>query len=151
MAGTVSYNGVQVSTDTPLGRELMNWERKPNYRPENHQYPRMLYFARKCADGVVRAEMPEPNQFNYTKEQMGILQRDTDAARAFNLSCQKTVQTEDDYRLAHGQGWRTSMADAVEAAKEAEYGLQNAAAARFTTGRAGSRRGARASAARRGT
>lgn len=132
MAATVRYNGVDVSTATELGKELLKWERKPGYNPRNHQYPMMLYKAVKCADGVVRATKDEPSQYDYTKETMGLMQRDADAARAFNLSNQKTVMNEDDHAIARGQGWCESMAEAVKHYEQkVEFKLQDATAQRL--------------------
>lgn len=131
MAATVRYNGVDVSTATELGKELLKWERKPGYNPKNHQYPMMLYRAVKCKDGVVRATMDEPSQYDYTKETMGLMQRDMDAARSFNLANQKTVMTEDDHAIARGQGWFESMDEAVKGAEQREFKLQDATAQRL--------------------
>jgi len=135
MTATVRYNGVDVSTATELGKELLKWERKPGYNPRNHQYPMMLYRAVKCKDGVVRATMDEPSQYDYTKETMGLMQRDMDACRSFNLANQKTVMTEDDHMIAKGQGWCESMAEAVEQCKQGEYRIQDAVADRLISDR----------------
>lgn len=131
MSATVRYNGVDVSTATELGKELLKWERKPGYNPKNHPYPKMLYRAVKCADGVVRATKDEPSQYEYTKETMGLMQRDADAARSFNLANQITAQNEDHHALLKGQGWCESMSEAVEQCKQNEYRLQDATAARL--------------------
>lgn len=131
MSGTISYNGIQVSVESKLGIELMKFERRPDYRPENHQFPRMVYKAFQCEDGKVRCMRTEPSQFEYSKEQMGLFQRDCEAVKAFNESCQRIAKTEDELAILKGQGWVTNPLDAEEREKEQEYKRQDETAARI--------------------
>lgn len=126
MAHLVSYNGVMISSETPLGKELMKFERPANYRPENHPYPRMLYKAVKQKDGTISAHEVEPSQYGWTD--MGQYQREIERIRTFNESCQKTVKNEEEHLLAKGAGWRESIAEAVQARKDEELEKQVAAA-----------------------
>ena len=132
LPATVTYNGMQISTATDFGKEVAKWERKPGWNPSAHQYPKMLYRAEKCRDGVIRATMEEPSQYDYTKDTMGLMQRDMDQARNFNTSHQITAQNEDHHALLRGQGWCESMAEAVKHAEQhVEFKLQDAHAARL--------------------
>lgn len=45
------YDGAKVSSESPLGKELMKWERKPDWTPEKNPYPRLMYKARLRPDG----------------------------------------------------------------------------------------------------
>lgn len=128
MRGYVSYNGVDISTETPLGVELLKWERKPDYRPENHPYPKMLYKAYKGGDGIVRCMDSDPSPYLFAD--MGLHQRAIDRVRAFNESCTKIVQTEEEHKRAHGDGWRTSAKEAEDAQHGWEHDMQQAAAER---------------------
>ena len=132
---TVMYNGIPISTATQLGKELLKWELKPGYNPQANPYPKMLYRAQKCKDGVPRAIMDEPSQYDYNKDTMGLMQRDADQVRAFNLANQKTVQNEDEHAIAKGQGWCESMDEAVELAHRVEFKRQDAVADRLISDR----------------
>lgn len=125
MSQLVSYNGVMISSETPLGRELMKFERKPDYRPQNHPYPKMLYKAIKAKDGKVSAHEVEPSQYGWAD--MGQYQREIERIRTFNESCQKTVKNEEEHLLAKGNGWRESIKEAEDACKGLELEKQVAA------------------------
>ena len=131
MASTVSYQGLSFPVDSPYGRELMKFERPRDYRPENHPYPMMLYKAHKGSNGRVECLRNDPSPYEYTKEQMAIYHRDMEAVRTFNESCQKVVMDQDQHAIAKGQGWRESPQEAVTAADEAEYRLQEETVSRI--------------------
>ena len=127
MANTVNYNGFPISVDTPLGQELMKWEKKADWRPENNPYPKMLFKAFKV-EGVVRCMDVEPNQFLFAD--MGQYQRAIDRVQSFNKSCQKTVMNEDEHKAAEAEGWRETPVKAEEAQMHWEHQMQQAAAER---------------------
>lgn len=126
MAHLVSYNGVMISSETPLGKELMKFERRGDYRPENHPFPMMMYRAVKQKDGKICGHEVEPSQYGWAD--MGQYQREVERIRTFNESCQKTVKNEEEYLLAKGNGWRESIKEAEELCKSLEHQKQEAAA-----------------------
>jgi len=131
MASTVQYNGVEVSVDTPLGKELLKWERPKGWRPEAHPFPRMVYRAEKARDGVFVCLRPDPSPLDYAKERMGELQRDHEEVRRWNESHCKTVMNEEAYAIARGQGWRNTPKEAEDLAKGELQTQQLIAAAEF--------------------
>lgn len=128
MADYVNYNGFPISVETELGKELLKWERKPDYRPENNPYPRMLYKAYKGSDGVIRCMDSEPTSFRFAD--LGVYQREIDRIKAFNESCQKTVQTQEQHKAAFADGWRDTAKEAEAAQMAWEHDMQKAAAER---------------------
>jgi len=124
--GYVSYNGVPVSTETPLGKHLLTWERKSDYRPENNPYPRMLYKAVKGGDGIVRCLEDEPSPYLY--QNMGLHQQAIDRVRVINESRVMTVGTEEEHKKARENGWRDSAQEAIDAIHGYEHDMQVAAA-----------------------
>lgn len=126
--GYVNYNGVPVSTETPLGIELMKWERKPDYRPENNPYPAMLYKAVKGSDGIAVCLEDEPDPYMY--KDMSLHQRAIDRIRAINESRTMTVHTPEAHRKARENGWRDSAKEAIDQIHAYEHDMQQAAAER---------------------
>ena len=124
MASTISYNGTQVSTETPLGQELLKWEVKRPFQ----QYPRMVYKATKGSDGVVRCLEAEPNPYGFPD--MALHQKACDYVRAKNAAAVRIVDDEDEYKRAFGEGWRPHPLEAEEAVKGWEHDMQVAAAER---------------------
>lgn len=128
MPDYVNYNGFPISVDTELGKELKRWERPADYRPENHPYPKMLYKAYKGTDGVIRCMDTEPVSFRFAD--MGVYQREIDRIKNFNESCQKVVQSQDEHKAAHANGWRETAKEAEAAQMAWEHDMQTAAAER---------------------
>lgn len=116
MAGTISYNGVPVPVDSPLGVELLKWERPVGWNPNNHQYPKMLFKAFKNPEGVFECMTTVPTS-DYLYPNPGLFDRAVNAALAFNVACTKTVQTEREEKASYAEGWRESAEEAVKAAK----------------------------------
>ena len=128
MPGFVLYNGVPVSTDTPLGAEVKRAEdRMRNYRPENNPYPMMLFRARKCPDGVIRVfeSIPEFSRVFIDEAQYNRVKADS---VAFNNGAVKQVENEEEHRKALGQGWYDSQEEAIAAQWKHEHGMQEEAA-----------------------
>jgi hypothetical protein len=115
---TVIFNGHPYSRESNVGREAVKFE-QPGYRPEQHPFPRMMYKAQVCDDGIVRCDagmgMPRhlfANDAAYEASQI----RD----KQFNDSCRMIVgqgmnreQAEAQYQRAKDEGWFDSAEDAV--------------------------------------
>lgn len=114
--GTISYSGVQVPLDSPLGVELQKWERPVGWNPRNHQYPKMLYKAFKGKDGTYKCMDSIPYE-SYLYERPELFDQAVKAANAFNSQCIRTVQSEREEKSAHSEGWRESADEAISAAK----------------------------------
>lgn len=106
------YDGAKVNRESALGKELEKWERKPDYRPENHPYPRMLYKAAKRPDG--KRSVCEVNDSLFPVQGEKGLITVAGAAEQWTRRNQKTVNDENEYRLAYGLGWRGTPQEALE-------------------------------------
>ncbi len=128
MGNTVRFNGVELPVESVAGKEVLKWERKSDYRPENHPFPKMLYKAFKGSDGVVRCMQTEPRSRHLfiSDEQYRAAIQD---AEIFTAQCQRTVKNEQEYKVAFGDGWRESAKDAIEAAMHWETVIKGEAAA----------------------
>lgn len=102
------------SPSTDLGKELAKWEQFPSkftsdeVPPGNpyvyRAYPKMLYKAQyhPLKKKMVCCEVP-PNNVDYATQ--AEIDRAERFVMQFNLSCQKTVQNEDEKRVAMNDGW----------------------------------------------
>lgn len=135
MARMVVYNGVEYSPESDVGKEALKFE-QPNYRPELHPYPRMLYRAFKCEDGIVRADAgapPRRSLYGSEDAYREALARDDE----FNNRCRVIVgqkpmsreQAEAEHRKYKEMGWYDNADEAVEAVKNFETLIKGAAAA----------------------
>ena len=129
----VNYGPHEVSTKTSMGKHLWEMERKPDYDPRNHVYPRMLYKAYKGEDGVVRCMDTDPKPYLYPNQEM--YRMACERVTAFNLSCQKTIglvpeNGPTELRAAEEEGWRTTPQAAMEFVFSLEKAITTAAAER---------------------
>lgn len=126
---TVMYGGIAISTATPMGKELESWETKnriPGWRPENNQYPKMLYRARKREDGKVICL--EPNHVDsplLTPEQNARMAAHVEAS---NRAAMIEARTEEHERQLEAQGWCGSPKAALEAIEKYERMIGDEAA-----------------------
>ena len=117
----IVVNGCIVAKDSDEGKEYMRWEKPYRFEP----FPKMLYMARKRPDGVVSVSESNDRLFSVP----GQMER-AGAAEAFNASCQKTVKSEDELRVALEQGWRPTPQEALERFDAKERAIGDAAANR---------------------
>jgi hypothetical protein len=106
------YDGARISRESTLGKELEKWERRPDWRPENNVYPRMLYRASKRPDGKRSVHELNDALFPVQGEKGPVVV--SGSAEQWSRRNQKTVNSEDEYRLAYGLGWRPSPQEALD-------------------------------------
>lgn len=99
------HDGARVSAESALGKELLKWERKPDWTPEKNQLPRMLYRAQHRPDG--RRSVGEVLD--------SVCGGYPGAAEQWSRRCQITVNTEAELSRAYEQGWKDHPKDALEA------------------------------------
>ena len=100
----IMYDGARVSRESQLGKELELWERKPDWKPENHVFPRMLYRAEHRPDGKRSVgEVLDSLCGGYAG-----------AAEQWSRRCQLTVENEAQQSKAFESGWRESPREALE-------------------------------------
>jgi hypothetical protein len=129
----VPYGNVEVSTKTEIGKHLWANERKPDYDPRNHPYPKMMYKAFKGEDGVVRCMDSEPKPFLYPNQEM--YRMACERVSNFNLTCQRTVGLVPDngpaeQRAAEEEGWRSTPREAMDFVFSLENAITKAASER---------------------
>ena len=109
----LSYDGARVSPESKLGKELLKWERKPDYRPENNPFPRMLYRAEHRPDG--RRSVGEVLDSLFAERGPdGRLNIVPGAAEQWSRRCQLTVNNEAEQQKAFEAGWRTHPQEALD-------------------------------------
>lgn len=124
----VQYGPHTVSTTTEIGKHLWEHERKPNYDPRNHQFPKMLYKAYKGEDGRVRCMDTDPKPFLYPNQEM--FRMALEAVHNFNESCQLTVSSPEEQKAKEEEGWRESPKAAMDFVFSLERAITQAAAER---------------------
>lgn len=124
---TVRYGGIQVSTATEMGKELLKWERKPGYNPANHPYPKMMYHAKLAPNGKAKVFEDVPQSYGHTPD---ALTREFLRVEAFNRECQKTVVDEASHKEALNAGWRDTPQEALEQFELEQRKIGNLAAER---------------------
>jgi hypothetical protein len=120
------------------GQELRKWEQhhtqysideEGNSRPGNpyvyREFPKMLYRAHQWRNGQFMVSAPPVTVFETGPERFGLAEEE---ATVFNRSCQKTVHSESEERIAFGQGWRRSPQEAMDLHKKEEWDLAEVAA-----------------------
>lgn len=109
--------GIVINPASAYGKELRRWEQHsgPLGRPGNpyvfRAYPKMLYRAQRQPNGQVACMMDTPLSHNFLDAQSyerALLLKET-----FDRTCQKVVDSEGAERMAKGQGWCESPADAM--------------------------------------
>lgn len=98
-----------ISPESAEAVELARFE-QPNYRPQDHPYPKMLYKARRTSDGTMGVHDVNNEQFAN--------------------SCQKIVMNESDEAVARGQGWAVTAKEAMARYAKDEDGVSEIAAVR---------------------
>lgn len=127
--GMVPFGPHLISATTEVGKELMKFERKADYNPRNHQFPKMLYRAYKGGDGVVRCMDGMPNQGLYPNGEA--YRRACQSVDEFNISCQMEVGSAEEQTKAEAEGWRESPSEASEAIFKQERDIAEAASWRL--------------------
>lgn len=127
METSVRYGSLNVSTVTEMGKELMKFERKPGYRPENHPYPTMMYHAKLAPNGQAKVMEDAPVTYGFAPD---ALNREYSRVEAFNRECQKIVNDEASHKEALNAGWRDTPKEALEQFEADQRRVGNAAAER---------------------
>ncbi len=117
------YDGARISPESLMGKELMKWERKPNWTPEANPFPRMLYRAQHRKDG---------------RRSVGEVLDDLcggypGAAEQWTSQCQKTVNNEAEMLKAMENGWRKHPREALEYLEAKDNAASNLTAERHYT------------------
>jgi hypothetical protein len=126
-SGLVLYNGVPVSVETNLGKEVAKFE-KERYNPDapENQYPRMLYRARKHHGRVIVFDsVPDFSSVFIDEAQYQRVRADS---VAFNNSAVCEVKNATEHHNRLNQGWSNTAEEALAAAWKHEHGLQEEAA-----------------------
>lgn len=110
-----------INPESELGKELAKWEVKRPYQA----YPKMLYRAGDL-NGKRLCMAPAPSPFGWRDQNE--YQAAVNQAEAFTAGCQMIVQDESHERLAKGQGWTDSPAEALAQAEKEARALGDAAA-----------------------
>jgi hypothetical protein len=112
------------SGESEYDRELAKWDlpkRMGGYNADGFEpYPRMLYKAHRRENGKV---MCMDMDALYGGDMAAVAR-----AEAFNHACQKTVQSDEQYRIAKGQGWSDTPTDAIALHEREAQALATAAA-----------------------
>lgn len=128
LPGFVLYNGVPISVETPLGKEVAKFEKSAaEYRPDHNPYPRMLYRATKGADGRFKVfeSIPEFSRVFIDEAQYQRVKADS---VAFNNAAVCTVQSEQEHKVRLSQGWSNTAQEAIDLAWKYEHNMQEEAA-----------------------
>lgn len=122
------HDGALVSRESALGKELQKWERKPDWTPEKHPFPKMLYRAQNRPDG--KRSVGEVNDSMVTPS--GV-QPYPGAAEQWTRRCQLTVNDESEMQKAFEQGWRKTPQEALDALEAREAAVTQQTAERHYT------------------
>jgi hypothetical protein len=129
---------------SPLAEELRKWEQhhtpyaidgEGNSRPGNpyvyRDYPHMLYKAQvwhRSGKAVVAAPPPSYYDFIGVPDMAMAYQMAMEEAEVFTARCQRTVQNEEEERIAVGQGWVRGQQNAVDRYEAEQWELSKLAA-----------------------
>lgn len=117
------HDGARISTESALGKELMKWERKPDWTPEKFPFPKMLYMAHHRKDG--RRSVGEVDD-NVCGGQPG-------NAEQWSRRCQLTVNNEAEETKAMQAGWRAHPKEALDYLEAKDAAESNQTAERHYT------------------
>jgi len=120
MSDYLQYDGARVSRESPLGKELLKWERKPDWTPERNQLPRMLFKASHRPDGKRSVGEVLDSLFGGS----------TGAAEQWSRRCQLTVYNETELSRALESGWRKTPQEALDLLKAQDNAMENLTAER---------------------
>lgn len=117
------------------GRELRRWNKPKSAGGMNadgfEKFPMMLHRAQKTSDGRWITYMPEPEYIGFRNEAeyMRALQR----VANFNQSCQRIVNSQEEYERvrANGEGWRDNEKEAAAYREQLDTEISDAAAERI--------------------
>lgn len=140
--------GVVVSRESALGKELARWDtprNKPVVDSEGEPmrdvngalimgmncvgiepYPRMLYRANRLPNGKPSAGEVPPHPAYCVDDKD--FERKTAFVESFNRQCQRIVHSEEQERMARGQGWSLTQGDALDLYEKQQQELAHAAA-----------------------
>lgn len=126
MSGSPMYlyhDGARISTESALGKELLKWERKPDWTPERFPFPKMLYKAQHRKDG--KRSVGESDD--------GIFGGAPGAAEQWSRRCQLTVNNEAEETKAKQAGWRAHPQEALEYLEAQDNAKSNITAERHAS------------------
>lgn len=124
----LSYDGARVSRESKLGKELLTWEKKPDWTPEKNPFPKMLYRARHRPDGRRSVHEILDSLFPVQGERGPMVV--AGAAEQWSRGCQLTVNDEAEMIRAMEQGWRAHPKEAMEYLEARDNAVQNETAER---------------------
>lgn len=111
-----------ITPESEEGKELAKWNAPRPHPP----HPKMLYMARQLPNGKWSAgESTDSLWISLFGEARGI-----GAAEQFSRTCQRIVGDEYEERVAKNEGWRETMAEALEHHEKLERFVADAAAHR---------------------
>ena len=119
------YGCFDVSVETPMGKELLKWEKK---HPSPQPFPVMMYKAYKGDDGRIRCMDTDPHPSFFANAEM--YRMACDKVAHFNVSCTRVVQDDIEMKQARSEGWRESPQEALDAQWGWEKEMGQAAAER---------------------
>ena len=125
-SGQVMYNGNWISTASNLGKEVAKFE-QPNYNPEAHPYPKMLYKAERAPNGQVKCLEGSPVSHSLAPD---ALNREQLRVEAFNRGNMMEAKTYEDHMIAKSKGWSESPDEALAAFERHEREIGDEAARR---------------------
>ncbi len=128
MGGYIQYDGARISVESPLGKELLKHERKPDWTPEKNPFPKMLYKAEHRPDGKRSVHEIEDSLFPVQGEKGRIIQ--AGAAEQWSRRCQLTVYNETEMSRAMESGWRKTPKEALEFLESRDNAIANETAER---------------------
>lgn len=117
------HDGARISTESALGKELMKWERKPDWTPEKYPFPKMLYRAEHRKDGRRSVGEVDDSLFGGAPG----------AAEQWSRRCQLTVQNEAEMVKAMQSGWRAHPQEALEYLEAQDNAKSNQTAERHAS------------------
>jgi len=130
--------GLNISPESPLGRELDRWNRTTNQyddkgtpgmrAPRYEEFPRMVYRAQRLPSGAVRCMEPSLDPRVYADPK--VYERDLATLDQFNRGCWRIVRSTAEYEQAKSEGWRDSPADALAYDEALQQDIARAAAER---------------------
>ena len=110
--GYLPYDGARISTESELGKKLLEWERKPGYDPAKNPFPKMLYRARHRPDG--RRSVGEVLDSLFPVQGAAGPMVVAGAAEQWTRGCQLTVNDEQEMQRAMENGWRKTPQEALD-------------------------------------
>lgn len=131
----VESGGIVWNPASPYVKEMRKWEMNPSEwtvksKPGNpyvyHEFPKMLYKPQRLPTGRFACMMETPDPYAFARPDE--FNRAVVMKESFDRTCQRIVRDESQERLAAGQGWRDTVAKAMELHEQNEQAIGNAAA-----------------------